>query len=97
MRIRSSLKIGIRLCLVVMLAGPLTGCASRHQTDGELIANFRAHKAEFEELLEVFRADRGISSFAHGFTLFTNPPEGDIGPPRREIYQKAFSTCTSRE
>ena len=71
-----------------------TGCASKPATyrdDNSLIANFQAHKAEFNTLLEMFRADKGLIYFSRGTTIPSNPQSAGISPERLEQYQQLFS------
>ena len=56
-----------------------------------MTAQFQAHKSEFNQLLDMFKADKGLNYFAHGFTLPETPDSGDISPERRQEYQDMFS------
>ncbi|HMV84746.1 MAG TPA: hypothetical protein PKA34_16575 [Blastocatellia bacterium] len=67
------------------------GCASKHKSDQEMIAQFQAHKTEFSQLLDMLKADKGLKYFAHGVTLPESPDSGDISQERRQEYQKLFT------
>ncbi len=52
--------------LAASILAVTTGCGvkcSTYRADEFLIANFQAHKAEFNTLLEMFRADKGLIYF----------------------------------
>ena len=64
-----------------------TGCSTKHSTyraDEFLIANYQAHKAEFNALLEMFRADKGLIYFSRGYTIPESPQSVGIAPERLE-------------
>jgi hypothetical protein len=72
----------------------MAGCASKpstYRTDEYLIANFRAHKAEFNALLDMFRADKGLIYFSRGSIVPNNPQSVGVGPERLEQYRQLFS------
>ena|SRR5947209_1968369 len=79
----------IYLFAIVLLC--CNSCASKHKSDQEMIAQFQAHKSEFNQLLDMLQADKGLKYFARGFTLPVTPDSGDISPERRQEYQKLFS------
>jgi hypothetical protein len=80
--------------VVVIMAA---GCASKpskpstYRDDNSLIANFQAHKADFNTLLEMFRADKGLIYFSRGTTIPDNPQSVGVGPERLGQYQRLFS------
>jgi hypothetical protein len=80
--------------IVILAFAFTTGCITRHSTyrdDRFLIANFQAHKSEFNTLLEMFRADKGLIYFAHNISIPENPLSVGISPERLEQYRRLFS------
>lgn len=83
-------------CFVIILItfALATGCTSKHstyRTDEFLITNFQAHKSEFNMLLEMFRADKGLIYFANDNTIPENIQSIGISPERLEQYRRLFS------
>jgi hypothetical protein len=81
--------------LAALVLAMTTGCGTKHSTyraDEVLIANFQAHKAEFNSLLEMFRADKGLIYFSREHTIPESPQSVGIGPERLEQYRRLFST-----
>ena len=80
---------------VIVVVGMMSaGCASKPSTyrdDNSLIANFQAHKAEFNTLLEMFRADKGLIFFSRGTTVPDNPQLVGVSPERLEQYRRLFT------
>jgi hypothetical protein len=70
-------------------------CSSRHvsthKTDQEMIANFQAHRAGFDELLKMFRADKGLLYFSRGHTRPENVQSIGITSERLKQYQALFA------
>jgi hypothetical protein len=54
-----------------------------HPKDSELIKNFQTHRAEFDELLEMFKADRSLGRVGPDFTRPANFFERCEGPNAR--------------
>jgi hypothetical protein len=75
---------------VVLLLCTLTGCEAQHPKDEVLLKNFRDHKAEFEQLLQMFHADKRLSRVARDFTRPANPTEVGITEERLREYRKLF-------
>jgi hypothetical protein len=70
-------------------------CSSRHisthKTDQEMIANFQSHRADFNELLKMFRADKGLTYFSKGSTVPQNVQAIGITSERLKQYQALFT------
>lgn len=64
---------------------------STHKTDQEMIANFETHRADFEELLKMFRADKGLLYFSRGNTRPEDVQSIGITPARLQQYQALFA------
>ena len=65
--------------------------ASTHKTDQEMIANFQTHRADFDELLKMFRADKGLLYYSNGRTLPENVQSLGITAERLNQYQVLFA------
>jgi hypothetical protein len=84
----------IQVWIAILAFATTLGCTSRksaYRADEFLIANFEAHKSEFEALLEMFRRDTGLIYFAHARTIPEYPDSVGIGPERLEQYRHLFS------
>ena len=80
--------------IVILSFVSTTGCITQHSTyrdDRFLLANFQAHKSEFETLLEMFRTDKGLIYFAHNISIPENPSMVGVSPERLEQYRRLFS------
>jgi hypothetical protein len=64
--------------------------ASTHKTDQEMIANFQTHRADFDELLKIFRADKGLLYFSKGYTRPEDVQSIGITSARLQQYQALF-------
>ena len=88
-------KIRFLASWITFMAFVLTvACASKpsaYRADEFLLENFRAHKAEFNTLLEMFRADKGLIYFSRGYTLPENAQSVGVSPERLEQYRRLFS------
>jgi hypothetical protein len=56
------------LSICLLFAWTFTSTFHAHPTDQVLIANFRQHQAEFNQLLQMFHADVGVGRIAPDFT-----------------------------
>ena len=56
-----------------------------------MIANFQAHRADFDELLKMFRADKGLLYFSRGYTRPENVQLIGITSERLKQYQALFA------
>lgn len=81
------------LGVVVLL---FSGCAAQHPSDDVLIANFQSHKSQFDQLLQMFIADKGLGRVAKDFTRPANPAEIGVTPERLAEYRKLFTTLGLR-
>ena len=68
----------------------MSGCSSKHPTDQSLIDNFQSHKSEFNQLLQMFRADRSLGRVAYDFTRPANPQDIGISQQRLAEYRALF-------
>ena len=64
---------------------------STHKTDQEMIRNFQTHRADFDELLKMFRADKGLLYFSRGNTRPENVQSIGITSARLQQYQTLFA------
>jgi hypothetical protein len=74
-----------------------TGCIRQQSTyrdDRFMLANFQAHKSEFNTLLEMFRADKGFIYFANNTSIPENPSTVGVSPERLEQYRRFFSALS---
>src|ERR687886_466493 len=76
--------------LLIAAAILLSGCSSEHPSDRSLLDNFRLHKAEFERLLQMFRADKGLGRVAYDFTRPENPRDVGVSRERLREYRDLF-------
>jgi hypothetical protein len=67
----------------------LVGC-SRHPSDSALLKNFQSHRAEFNHLLVMFLADKGLGRVAYDFTRPEDPASVGVSPERLAEYRKLF-------
>ena len=65
--------------------------ASTHRTDQDMIANFQIHRADFDELLKMFRADKGLLYFSKGHTRPDNVQSIGVTSERLKQYQTLFT------
>ena len=56
-----------------------------------MIANFQRHRADFDELLTMFRADKGLEYFSKGHTRPDDLKAIGIAPERLQQYQSLFT------
>jgi hypothetical protein len=75
----------------LILFALLTGCSSKHPSDQSLLDNFQTHKAEFNQLLQMFLADKGLGRVAYDFTRPEHPENIGISSDRLQQYRKLFS------
>ena len=83
-------KLTRRLSACLLLLA-LCGCgSSKHPSDERLIENFRAHKAEFDQLLRTFLADRGLTRVAEDFTRPDNAGVVGVSAESLKAYRRLF-------
>src|SRR5262249_61685157 len=70
-------------------------CSSRHvstyRTDQEMIVHFQNHRADFDELLKMFRADNGLLYYSKGHTRPENLSSLGVTSERLQLYQALFA------
>ena len=80
-----------RRLLASLLLLALCGCSSsEHPSDEKLIENFRAHKAEFDQLLRTFLADRGLTRVAEDFTRPEDAASVGVSAEGLKAYRRLF-------
>ena len=68
-----------------------SACSSaKHPSDQALIENFQSHKSEFNQLLQMFLADKGLGRVAYDFTRPENPQTVGITRERLKVYRGLF-------
>lgn len=73
-------RVGFAIIFVISVFS-LFGCGEKeHPTDAVLIENFNVHRGEFEELLQMFKADRSLGRVGDGFTRTASFVEKCTGP-----------------
>ena len=50
----------VLLTTTCLILAPMNACANDHPSDKALVENFQAHKADFNELLQMFLTDDGL-------------------------------------
>lgn len=63
-----------------------------HKSDEELIANFKAHEAQFNQLLEMVLADKALRRVDDDWTDPKDPQTIGISPERIAAYRRIFRT-----
>ena len=92
MRENALLKVKSQVILFSITA-VLLGCGRlNHPSDQELIDNWRAHKSEFQQLLQMFIADKGLGRVAPDFTRPENPINVGVTQERLKAYRNLFNT-----
>lgn len=69
----------------------LNGCSSKHPSDETLINNFRSHRSEFNQVLQMSLADQGLERVAYDFTRPEEPQTIGISEQRLKEY-RGYST-----
>ena len=76
----------------LIVLGILTSCSSsKHPSDQVLIENWRTHKNDFENLLQMFLTDKKLGRVAPGFTRPENPSEIGVNAARLSEYRNYFT------
>jgi hypothetical protein len=86
MKFKQHLLIAFLTCLILSSLS----CSSKHPSDASMAANFQSHKTEFEELLQMFKGDKGLGRVAYDFTRPANPGEVGVSPQRLVEYRRLF-------
>jgi hypothetical protein len=85
------------VAIVVVAWGALmswawTSGAIPHKSDEALIANFKAHEAQFNQLLEMVLADKGLRRIDDDWTDPKDPQTIGVSSERIAVYRKIFRT-----
>lgn len=83
-------------CLVVLLVFGQAGCDASdneqpHLPDKELIANFNAHKADFEKLVSMVLEDKDLTRVDDDWTSPRDPQTIGVSPERIAEYRQMFA------
>jgi hypothetical protein len=80
------------LVSLLLILSHLSACASgaNHPADEALLSNFRSHRADFERLLQMFLADKGLGRVAPDFTRPDAPQSVGVAPERISEYRNLF-------
>jgi len=86
---------GMRFAIILILAlaaFSFGGCLfeSKHATDEYMIANFKAHQSEFDQLLQMILSDKGLLRVDNDWTLPANPEAVGVSQERISGYRKIF-------
>lgn len=68
------------------------GCGGSPPSDRELVAEFRAHRAEYDTLLAMFRADSVLGRVGDGFTREANFYSGGSPPASPPVTAERLAT-----
>jgi hypothetical protein len=63
-------------------------CGLPHPSDAELLVQFQRHRPELEELVRMFRADKGLGRVGDGFTRPADPVEVGVSADRIAAYRR---------
>lgn len=88
---KSKLKlISLVFAFVILPSGCLSGFSKEHPKDAELLENFQTHKAGFNQLLQMFFADKGLGRVAYDFTRPEDLRTVGVSSERLSEYKKLF-------
>jgi hypothetical protein len=79
------------LPILLLMVLSLMGCSAKHPSDQVLLTDFENHKAEFNQLLEMFLADKKMSRVSYHFTRPENPSEVGVSEQRLQEYRDLFA------
>ena len=79
--------------LILGLLAASCSQVSRHPTDQALIQNFTARKEEFQELVAMIQADKGLRGIDDNRTDPSDPSTVGVSPERVADYRKRFAVC----
>lgn len=85
---RSQSMKGSRLLLLIVAICACRRFTDRTPTDEELLARFRAHKTELNQLVRMFQADKGLERVGESFTRPDDPSEANVPSQRIEEYRR---------
>jgi len=75
---------------VALLSSIWTSADIPHKSDDQLIANFKSHEAQFNQLLDMVMADKGLHRIDDNWTDPTDPKTIGIPDERIAQYRKMF-------
>ncbi|HYX72053.1 MAG TPA: hypothetical protein VE732_04725 [Nitrososphaera sp.] len=78
---------------ILLLSWTWTSGDIPHKSDEELIANFQAHRSEFNQLLEMISQDKGLQRVDDNWTRPENPQTIGISQERIDAYRKLFGSA----
>ncbi|MBC7880440.1 MAG: hypothetical protein H7Y37_03840 [Anaerolineae bacterium] len=77
----------ILLCLLIVV-----GCGDQgHPKDDQMLAQFAKHRLELEQLIRMFKTDKGLGRVGSGFTRPDNPTIIGVSAERIEKYRQLCS------
>jgi hypothetical protein len=82
----------VPICAAVLLA--IGGCG--HPSDARLIDRFYEHRAELEQLVSMFVADRGLYRVGETFTRPEDPSSVGVTPDRVREYRRLCDRVGAR-
>jgi len=91
MNFASTIIVIVLLFALILSGGCTTFDEKRHPADDVLIENFRAHRGEFEELRQLFMADRNLTRVAFDFTRPENAQSAGVSRDRLNEYRNLFN------
>ena len=88
----SEINISRKIVFCILLAGVavLSNCSGKHPTDEALIENFKAHRKEFDKLLQMFQEDKALGRVAPDFTRPKNAQTIGVTGQRLDAYRDLF-------
>lgn len=93
-------KIGGAVLAVCILISTLLGSAYRETlapSDGQLIGNFRRHRAAFDAIIQMSQADKGNVSVSRRTSTSDDVQEDGISPARAEQYCRLLNKVKVRD
>jgi hypothetical protein len=77
--------------LLFLLTATLAGCSRNHPSDQAMTSEFQSHKAQFQQLLEMFQTDKDLGRVAYDFTRPAEPEKLGITQERLKQYRALFT------
>lgn len=94
--LKGCLKFFLGACLVIVVGiiGLFAGLKIMwaHPSDEALLANFNAHRAGFERLIEMIREDKGLERVDVDWTRPDDPASIGISDARIQTYRRMFAS-----
>src|SRR4029077_10414909 len=76
--------------IALLLIVASSSCSYRHPTDDTLLARFHSHKPQFNQLLQMFVADKQLGRVAYDFTRTEKPGDIGVSEERLREYRALF-------